>query len=253
MNIQSHSARFSGNLTDDNIYATDFSDEEAVNEGIIDDNDNGFSINAGVKWEPHPKISVGLIYRTGPEFMVTKKYGRGLEEQGWELDPGHPDYNKDFAEFTLKVPDSFGAGAAFQATDSLIVTVDVVHIQYKDLLKDFDPIMQDRELSYTEDNYTVDNVTEVHVGAEYALSLGKRFLALRTGVYYEPDHSIRFTGTTGDERADAFGRTLFPGGDDEVHITTGLGLLINDHFHIDLAANIANKIKQISVSAILGF
>ncbi len=70
MNMTSHSARFDGNLLTDEADPTDFSDFEVINETKIDDSDNGFSLNAGIKWDPHPKFSIGAVYRSGAKFTV---------------------------------------------------------------------------------------------------------------------------------------------------------------------------------------
>ena len=76
--------------------------------------------------------------------------------------------------------------------------------------------------------------------------------------YYEPDHTIRFTGTTAGKAADpaysdAVQKALFPGGDAQFHVTGGVGLVVNEHFQLDTAANVADKNKQFSVSAVYRF
>ncbi len=238
MKMTSHSFRFGLN----NPYPTDFSADDIHLKSTIDDEVFEFSINTGILWKIHPKISVGAVYRSGPTFTVTETLvnrDTGFVASG------------DLAEFTLKVPDSFGAGIGFRATDFLIFMLDVVHIRYEDLLEDFDILFG--EEAYTKENYTVDNATEVHVGAEYILPLGERFLALRAGVYNDPDHTIRFTGTTGNPSVDLLGKALFPGGDDQIHVTGGVGLVVNNHFQIDSAADIADKHTQFSLSAVYRF
>lgn len=241
MKMKSHSARFESD--------TNFS--EVRHESIIDDDDDGFSINVGVMWIPHPQVSIGTVYRSGPEFTVTEECSeRGVACPGVFNNPESINFS-DVAEFTVKVPDSFGAGIAFRVTDVLTCTLDVVHLQYKDLLEDFDLIYYGDE--YKKNNYTIDNATEIHAGIEYILLLGERLLALRAGIYHEPDHTIRFTGTTGDAEDDAGERTRFPGGEDQIHVTGGLGLVLNDHFQIDTAANISENNTQFSISAVYRF
>ncbi len=238
MDMNSHFTRF---RSESFIDPTDFSDDDAGFKSEIDDGDSGFCINVGGIWRPHPKVSIGAVYRTGPTFTVTStrfgQYSAG--------------YDPDSAEFTLKVPDSYGAGVAFRATGFLTFTLDVVHIRYEDLLKDFD-IVTDPYV-YTKENYSVENATEVHFGVEYILALGERFLALRAGIYNDPDHTIRFTGTTGETVFDIAGREKFLGGDDQIHVTGGLGLVVNDRLQIDTAANIAGRYTQLSLSAVYRF
>jgi len=151
-------------------------------------------------------------------------------------------YDPDITKITVHVPDFFGAGIAFQANERLTLTLDVIHIQYENLLENFSLVNVLPGWSNTnpeKDNYTIKNVTEIHFGAEYFLPIRERFLALRIGGYYEPEHSIRFTGTTGNALLDAIYKEFSPGNDAQTHITGGLGLVVNDHFQIDTAANIA--------------
>jgi hypothetical protein len=214
-------------------------------------------------WDLLPGITLGAIYRSGPKFEVRESCVRGADNDstaGPLLNPSHPNYNKDFAEFTLKIPDSFGVGIAIRPIDTLTFTIDVLHIRYQDLLEDFDPLIPgpkeidgNGRVEYSEANFTVDNATEFHLGVEYILSFGKRLLAFRAGIYNEPDHTIRYTGTTGYRAADVFQRAWFPGGKDQIHFTGGMGIVFNEHFQIDTASNISENNTQFSVSAVYRF
>ncbi|MCP4396516.1 MAG: hypothetical protein GY801_04260 [bacterium] len=218
---------------------TDFSETDVLRSSETDDEDIGYSVNAGLLWKFHPKASIGTVYRSGPKFTIS---GTAL---GQEL------YNPDVAEFTVKIPDSFGVGVALRPTGFLTLTLDVVYIHYEDLLEDFDIIFGPNV--YSKENYTVDNATEFHAGAEYILKLGEQFLALRAGVYNNPDHTFRFTGTTGDPESDRLGKETFPSADDQIHLTGGVGLVVGDHFQIDAATDIADKSTQLGLSAIYRF
>lgn len=245
-------AAFNESLEDDDLIftPTDFSDADILHETRIDDEDVSYSVNAGIQWRPHPKISFGAVYRSGPKFSVTQTLM--LTEKYMTLfGHGYEAFAADVDRFTLKVPDSFGVGIAFRVTEFLTLILDVVHIQYEELLQDFD-IINNPE-TYSENNFTIDNATEIHVGLEYVFTLGQRYLALRTGVYNEPDHTIRFTGSTGNPDTDFTGRALFPGSDDQLHFTSGLGIVFNEHFQVDTAVNIAEKNKQLSLSAVYRF
>jgi long-subunit fatty acid transport protein len=248
MELKSHTTRYDADFDYTGFpYPTDFSDEQIVDEARIDDKDSTFSVNFELLWEPHPKISFGVVYRSGPKFEVIQSISSIFPTL--ILDNTFEEVF-DFSEVTLKIPDAYGVGIKWQAKDTLIFTFDVVHIEYEDLLEDFDSLYR----IPPEENFTVDNVTEIHLGVEYTMALGeRRFLALRAGTYYEPDHIIRFTGTTGSEVGDIFSRTLYPGGEDQIHVSGGLGLAIGKHFQIDTAVDVADQVKQLSVSAIYRF
>jgi hypothetical protein len=211
-------------------------------EEIIDDDDSEFSLNAGLLWSPHPRVSIGAVYKIGAEFAV-KPTLVTIQEPN---DPVFSDYEPDFADkFTLKVPDSFGIGVAFRATDFLTFTLDAVHIQYKDLLKDFD-VPGYIGLGHPEE-YVVNNATEIHIGVEYILPLGKEFLALRAGIYNDPAHNIRRYSDSYEPM------TYSPRGEDQIHVTGGLGIIHSDRFQIDTAVDIADKRKQFSFSMVYRF
>jgi hypothetical protein len=192
-----------------------------------------------------PRISLGVVYRSGAKFEMTEQFITPIfleDAPTWEA-------VSDLSKFTLKVPDSFGVGLGIRPTENLTLTFDVVHIEYKDLLEDFDIVISPE--SRTKDDYTVDNVTEIHVGAEYVLDIGERFLALRAGAYTDPDHTIRYSGD--ESGLGTVQQVLFPGGDDQIHITGGVGLVVNENFQIDTAANISDRSKQLSISAVYRF
>lgn len=243
MTMKSYSRSFGRHIrfTSD---STNFSEQDVDGLLQIDQSDVDLSVNAGVLWKIHPKIAIGAAYRKGPIFTVMESHlTRGEEGTAGMALP-------ELSEFTLRVPDSFGAGIVLRATEFLTFSVDVVHILYEDLLEDFDIVESGMA---TKDNYTIENATEIHVGAEYVLPLGKRFLALRTGIYHEPDHTIRFTGTTGDPEYDSIYRELFPGAADQWHVTGGIGLVVNNRFQVDTAVNIAENAQQFSFSAVYRF
>lgn len=254
MKIEASSYRYNGDIesTWDVVEGTDFREDEIQNWTAIDDTAGDISLNFGLMWRlqwfeeklQFPRVSVGAVYRKGPKFEVT-------ETLTYDLLPDPEDYVnlKDLATFTLKVPDSYGVGLVIRPRDNLTFTLDVVRIEYEDLLEDFDLIIG----GIPKANFTVDNATEIHFGMEYTLEIGKRLLALRAGAYTDPDHAIRFSGTTEYAIIDIIGENRFPGSDDQIHITGGVGLVVSEKFQIDTAANIADNNKQLSVSAVYRF
>lgn len=249
LNIQSHQAYF--NVDESRRYSTQFENAQVRSEYIINGNDGQFSLNAGIRWDAHPKFSIGAVYRSGPQFELTAEPGR--EGYQW-LEPRNVEvYDADLADFTLKVPDSFGAGLAFRPNDTLTMTFDAVYIQYEDLLKDFDIISQEYGDVVTVESFTVNNAIELHFGLEYVLVLAERIVTLRTGVYNEPEHAIRFNGKATDYDGVQAYRSRFPRGDDYVHVTGGMGMVFNERTQIDAAMDFAENRQQFSVSAVYRF
>ncbi|MBN2286676.1 MAG: outer membrane protein transport protein [Tissierellales bacterium] len=232
LQLSSHSARF---IAD----GVSLLDQEVSREYIINDDDSGFGINLGAMWELTPKFSIGMAYRGGTDFRVDIEEGRG---KNIALD-------SDQSRFTLNLPDSFGIGAAVRAIDSgksrLQLTMDILYIRYQNLLKDFDIILEGSE----SDDYEIDNATELHFGIEYGLKFNSliQALYLRMGAYNDPDHGIRYAGPF------QLVRDLFPGSKEYIHLTGGIGVVINKKFQIDSAVNLAESGTQVSLSSVYRF
>lgn len=254
-NMRSHTFNFDGDPSTRGVSATDFSPGQIQNETRIDDKDGAFSGNIGILWKVHPKFSIGAVYKRGPEFALTEVYeGKDFWYGFYSVRPeGDAEYyanikDQYFAfDTTLKVPDSFGIGGAYRPNQNFTVTLDTVYIQYKDLLENFQEMHKDGPSSDSDNEYLVDNATEFHVGMEYLIPLENKLLALRTGIYNDPDHAIRV------DKPESGGHYLFLGGKDQIHITGGIGLTYSERFQVDIAGNIAEFSKQFSISAVYKF
>ena len=71
-------------------------------------------------------------------------------------------------------------------------------------------------------------------------------IAIRGGVWLDPDHRIRFVGPN------ALTRAAFPGGEDEMHFAVGLGLAFT-RFQVDIAVDLSDTVDTASLSAIYTF
>jgi long-subunit fatty acid transport protein len=215
-----------------------FSEQNRRFTPIVNDSETGNSVNIGLLWRPDSKLSFGAVYRKGPEFTSL-----------WMLTPGPvlPDVSTRFEDFTLKVPDSYGFGISYRPTNALTIGFDLVRIEYSDLLKNFQTPLEGAFGVTFPDDYELDDGTEVHLGAEYVFVVQSIPLAIRGGIFRDPDHRIRFNGPDPDIRL------LFPEGDDEIHITFGGGIVPKDNFQIDVAGNISENIKEFIISSVYRF
>ena len=93
---------------------------------------------------------------------------------------------------------------------------------------------------------TIDDVDELHLGAEYFFLGSTPIIAVRLGTWLDPDHQMRATSN------EPLIRTLIPRGDDEVHFAAGIGVAMQQ-FQIDLAMDFADRADTFSLSAIYSF
>ncbi len=131
------------------------------------------------------------------------------------------------------LPDVFGLGVAFKPLDALTVAFEWDRVKYSQIF------MED-------DTARLDDGDELHLGVEYAFIRANRIIAVRSGVWLDPDHRIRTVSNNVVEQA------LLRGGDDELHYTVGLGLAF-DRFQIDLGVDFSELVDRVALSAIYNF
>ena len=214
----------------------DFSPTNVRSTNLVDGSDIGVGFNIGALWRPLKELSVGAVYRRGPRYNM-----RETLENGPTLGPG----TRNFTDFSLKVPDVYGVGAAIRPIDRLTISADVVRIRYSQMLQGLNLLVTVNPPRVAD--YKLDDATEFHVGAEYIMFLGTIPIAARAGFYTNPDHRIRYTGP------DVGQRLFFPGGRDQYHGTAGLGFVPFPGVQFDAAANVSREIREFSLSTVFRF
>jgi long-subunit fatty acid transport protein len=212
----------------------------------IDDTDWG--LNAGLLWNVAQSWSLGAFYRQGPEFRLVFDIRAGPSAA--LLDPVYADGTTILTIVTpMKFPDVYGFGVAFRSPDGRIsIGFEWDRVKYSSIFGNFDPVVietMDPDLD-SEVHLMADDGNELRLGAEYAFLDLKPVLALRVGVWLDPDHRFRSTHSDPEHRA------LFQQGDDEVHVAFGLGLAFST-FQLDLAADFSDLVDTFSLSAIYSF
>ena len=218
----------------------------ASGEMTIDDSDWGLS--AGLLWGFAENWSLGAFYRQGPEFGLVYDTRAGLI--GEVLDPTWTLGATILTVATpMQFPDVYGLGVAYSSPDGkLAVAFEWDRVGYSSIFDSFDPVVLDTlddDLDL-EVALTADDGNELRLGAEYAFLDLEPVLAIRAGVWRDPDHRFRSISTDPEHRA------LFQPGEDEIHVAVGLGLAFRS-FQIDLAADFSDLVDTFSLSAIYSF
>jgi len=194
--------------------------------------DADWALTAGFHWRLSGNFSVGGVYRQAPQFDVGVTLTAG---QTFDLGvpPGEV-FRQDSA--VVELPTLYGLGFAYQNADgSLTVTFQWDRVEYSNIV---DSLMLD--------DRAIDNVSELHLGAEYVFLESTPIVAIRFGAWLEPDHQLRATSD------DPLARALLPPGDDEMHYAAGLGVAMQS-VQIDLAVDISDRVNTVSLSAIYSF
>jgi len=144
----------------------------------------------------------------------------------------------------MNVPDVYGLGLSYNPVPPLRINVDPVQINYSDLVDNMQSIFP----GVADDpQYTREDVTEIHVGAEYYFVNSRIPWALRAGWWQDPEHALKWVGpiTNGDQGAV---NILFPEGEDRDHYSIGIGVAFTN-IQIDAAYDTSDKYKVGSISA----
>jgi long-subunit fatty acid transport protein len=206
-------------------------------ESTINDSANGFGFAVGGLFRPNEKISVGFSYTKGPSFHLSEndQFNPGFSsntQSPLTTQSGFP------VTITIHVPDRYGVGVAARPVSKLLVGFDVVRVLYSNLARDFTVIEKTGNLATVSPSlFSIDDVTELHVGGEYNVLGGAYPLFLRAGAYTNPNHAVRFSATAANPLANSFFNAfynLLPRST-VVKGTFGAGVVIGPHVQVDAA------------------
>ncbi len=206
----------------------------------IDDSDTDFSYNVGLLWRPADWASIGAVYRKGPRFVLEQTIGA----QGVRATRAQDTFGATF-ENVLKTPDSYGMGLSFRPAEPWTILLDVVRVNYTDLLEGYVSGLNRISFPNNEARFTVDDGNEYHAGFEKIFLRGETPYAMRLGWWSDPDHRIRAA-----EGSDLV--AVFPPGERVDHYTAGFGVTLKT-IQIDLAADVSDVSSTYVFSTIYRF
>jgi long-subunit fatty acid transport protein len=199
--------------------------------GSIDD--AAWTLSGGLLWQLTDSWSIGGVYRQGPKLKIDTEAAAG-----YVLDFGVPPGTVlgRVVGHGVEFPDTYGLGFAYRAAGgSLTISFQWDHVEYTNITK-----------SLEIDDQAIDDVDTLHLGAEYVFIDSTPIIALRLGTWLEPDHQVYATID------DPYLQALLPKGDDDVHVSAGLGLA-TQRFQVDLAVDFADRVDTVALSAVFNF
>ncbi|MEM7247877.1 MAG: outer membrane protein transport protein [Acidobacteriota bacterium] len=176
----------------------------------------------------------------------------------------------------FNVPDQYGIGFGYRPDDAghWTIALDVVNVEYSDLEEGF--VSNVNALTFPGDAPTCDSGSPMFNGsipcdyntplATYEFDdaifwrLGVEYLwvvkettpvAIRAGVYVDPN--VRLEADFGDQTVFISTSETFPSGRDITHYTLGFGLVLQEKFQIDFAADMSNEDNTFITSFIYHF
>ena len=214
--------------------------EARYGSGLFHFDDTDWGANLGFLWFPTHQWSVGGFWRQGGEFL-----GNGVEVSGPALDPPFPVGSIGASEsgIPLKTPNVYGLGVGFRSQGgSWTGSFEWDRVLYSEIL---DSIGR-ADLIGTS-TVRLDDANELRLGVEYAFLELTPLLAVRGGIWRDPDHSIRSV-----ESDDPLELALLPAGQDNVHFSLGLGVVFKN-LQLDLAVDFSDLVDTAAISLIYQF
>jgi long-chain fatty acid transport protein len=200
-------------------------------QGAVNETRTQATFNAGILLRPFSKLSLGAVYKKGGNFGFHQTDSVSLVEADDEIEQF-----RDTRAARVAIPDTYGAGVALHPTDRWVIAADVVRILYSDS----DPGPDNLNLYQVAGEggrAALEDAVEVHVGTEYAWTAGNDWiLSLRGGVYTDPDHD----GLAGLDS-------------DQVHVTFGGGVVVQNRLQLDAAVSLSDRLKEGLLSVVVRF
>jgi long-subunit fatty acid transport protein len=218
-----------------NAYAS----EALLGSQIIAFDDTDVQLSLGFLWFMSPRWSLGGVYRPGAELS-----GPIVEVSGPALDPPFPvgSVRVEDPAMPLDIPDVLGLGVAYRSKDGAWTgAFEWDLVRYSEIVESIG-----RSPAVGVEEVVLDDAMELRLGVEYAFLQWSPLVAIRAGVWRDPDHTIR---TFED---DPLERVLLPGGEDELHVSLGAGVVFKS-IQIDLAVDISEQIDTAALSFIYQF
>ena len=203
--------------------------------------DTGVAPSLGLLIGTGGPTRVGVLYRHGPSFTFQTVEALGGPER----------------DVTFRVPHTLALGVSHRPRPSILLALEVTRVHYARLEREFvTDQARNTGRAQSDESFRIDNGTEVHVGAQYLKIDWRLSPKFRTGVWYDPDHSVHYRPATApvtkadglfDERHAAALST----GTSRVHGSAGFGLSLSPRIEWNVGADVAVRNVIVSTSVIV--
>ncbi len=205
----------------------------------VADSDVGFNI--GVLWKFAESWRFGGVYRQGPKFdyeLFNRAGPFHNAPEGTVLE--------SVTDRAIAFPDVWGLGIAYRSPGGhLTVGFEWDLVEYSIIGESLESPLLDTSLA------AIDDANELHLGVEYVFLKSSPLIAVRGGVWHDPDHRFRFLDGD-DPYDDAFSYAIYRQGEDILHVTMGVGIAFSV-FQIDFGADLSQTSDVFTLSAIYSF
>ncbi len=189
---------------------------------------------------PLPRAKIGVAFKRAPRFGFSSFSG-GLVGTQQRTDS------------TFKVPDTLAIGASSALTPRLSVTAEYTWVRHSQLLDDYVGVLVNQGESRTRaDRFSINDGHELHGGVEYLMPIKWR-PALRAGLWFDPDHSVRYRPTPANDLLDERIAANLSSGRDLWHYTAGTMIAVHPRADVSAGIDVSARSTIVSLSTIVRF
>ena len=197
--------------------------------------DSDWALAGGFLWKVSPGWQIGGAYREGPKLEMAAESVAG---------PAHPTepagQHLGLGTTPWAFPDVYSVGTAYRSADGLwTASFEWTRVEYS-------RIFESLEAPFNNADSFIDDGDELHLGAEYVFLDSTPVVALRAGLWHDPDHQTKSLSEFPTIQAEHI-----PGAD-ELHYAFGVGVAFPT-FQIDVGIDLSELRDTASVSAIYSF
>ncbi len=197
-----------------------------------------WALTASFLWRLSGRWNAGGFFRQGPELDG---------ELATLVGPTFPELAGTLIRVPAPIafPDVYGLGIAFRSAGGRwTLSGEWDRVEYSSIFGSIRKISdRDPRFSFPE---AIPDGDELRFGAEYVIVASTPLLAVRLGVWLDPDHRVRSLSD------DPFVRAIHPPGSDELHAAVGFGARF-ERFQVDVGADFSGQRDTASISAIFSF
>ncbi|GBC84160.1 hypothetical protein HRbin11_00582 [bacterium HR11] len=212
----------------------------------LDDQATGVGLTGGLVLRLSRRLQVGAVGELNPRVHWTGNQMRAQRADGSV-------HALEVTEAAMGVPNRVGVGVAYRLRDTLRLAADVLWVQYSRIVDPDARVFSAHTAAVTPDRFFIRDRWEFHGGLEYVVFARRTPVALRAGLFVNPERRIHYRRPPDvrDFEADAFDFT-YNGLPDEtnVGVSAGVGTVLRRRLQVDVALSYSKFIRQVATSLV---
>ncbi len=212
----------------------------------LDDRATGVGLTGGLILRLSRRLQAAAVGELNPRIRWTDNQMRAQRADGSV-------HTLEVTEAAMGVPNRVGVGVTYRLRDTFRLAADVLWVQYSRIVDPDARVFSTHSATVTPDRFFVRDRWEFHGGLEYVVFARRTPVALRAGLFVNPERRIHYRPPASgrDFEADAFD-FAYNGLPDEtnVGVSAGVGTVLRRRLQVDVALSYSKFIRQVATSLV---